>query len=104
MQMMMVGVCLNGEIIHLTCQLKLYILEQYANQLAGVVNVSYSNVQGGWTGTGNIDADPLFVSGPTGNSTSVKSLPVKGLTARAWMPVVTSLRISALNPWMGSFA
>ena len=25
--------------------------------------VTYSNIQGGWTGTGNINADPLFVSG-----------------------------------------
>lgn len=25
------------------------------------VTVSYSNIQGGWAGTGNIDADPLFV-------------------------------------------
>lgn len=25
------------------------------------VSVSYSNVEGGWTGTGNFDADPLFV-------------------------------------------
>jgi hypothetical protein len=26
----------------------------------GTVNVSYSNINGGYTGTGNIDADPLF--------------------------------------------
>jgi len=29
--------------------------------------VSFSDVQGGWTGTGNINADPRFVSGPGGN-------------------------------------
>jgi len=28
--------------------------------------ITYSNVQGGYTGTGNIDADPLFVTGPLG--------------------------------------
>ena len=28
---------------------------------SGTVAVTYSNVQGGWSGTGNIDADPLFV-------------------------------------------
>ncbi len=28
--------------------------------------VSYSNIQGGWQGVGNIDADPLFVPGPAG--------------------------------------
>ena len=25
--------------------------------------VTYSDIEGGWTGTGNIDADPLFVGG-----------------------------------------
>ena len=29
-------------------------------QIAGVAAVSYTNVQGGWEGQGNIDADPLF--------------------------------------------
>ncbi len=29
--------------------------------------VSYSDVQGGWPGTGNIDADPLFVDPANGN-------------------------------------
>ncbi len=29
--------------------------------------VSYSDVQGGWPGEGNIDADPLFIAGPEGN-------------------------------------
>ena len=29
--------------------------------------VSYSDVQGGWTGTGNIDADPLFVDALNGD-------------------------------------
>ncbi len=29
--------------------------------------VSYSDVQGGWPGEGNIDADPLFFAGPEGN-------------------------------------
>jgi parallel beta-helix repeat protein/predicted outer membrane repeat protein len=28
--------------------------------------ITYSDVQGGWEGTGNIDADPLFVPGPLG--------------------------------------
>ncbi len=28
--------------------------------------VSYSNIQGGYVGPGNIDADPIFVSGPLG--------------------------------------
>ncbi len=28
--------------------------------------ITYSNIQGGWTGEGNIDADPLFAAGPGG--------------------------------------
>jgi len=29
--------------------------------------VTYSDIQGGWTGVGNIDADPLFVDAVQGN-------------------------------------
>jgi len=32
----------------------------------GSVTVTYSDVQGGWPGEGNLDADPRFVSGPHG--------------------------------------
>lgn len=35
------------------------------NQLLNVVNVTYSNVEGGIAGTGNVNADPLFVDGAT---------------------------------------
>ncbi len=34
-----------------------------ANLWGTNLNVSYSDVQGGFTGTGNIDADPLFIGG-----------------------------------------
>ncbi len=37
------------------------------NAIDGDVAISYSNVEGGWPGEGNIDADPLFVSGPDGD-------------------------------------
>gem|GEM_PF-2691852 len=30
-------------------------------------NCSYSNVQGGWSGVGNISTDPLLITGPQGN-------------------------------------
>lgn len=33
---------------------------QIATTLGGVITVTYSDVQGGYAGTGNIDADPLF--------------------------------------------
>lgn len=32
-----------------------------SSQIGGAATVSYSDVQGGWPGVGNIDADPLFV-------------------------------------------
>ena len=34
---------------------------------SGTIAVTYSNVQGGWPGTGNIDADPLFVAPGSGD-------------------------------------
>ena len=34
---------------------------------SGSVTATYSDIQGGWTGTGNIDEDPMFVSGPLGD-------------------------------------
>ena len=37
------------------------------NQIYGSANITYSDVQGGFTGTGNINADPCFVTGPLGN-------------------------------------
>jgi hypothetical protein len=33
----------------------------------GVCDVSYSDVEGGWPGTANIDADPLFANAPAGD-------------------------------------
>jgi parallel beta-helix repeat protein len=32
-----------------------------------VVTITYSDIAGGWEGEGNIDADPLFVTGPLGD-------------------------------------
>ena len=37
------------------------------NQIQGDAGVAYSNVQGGWPGDGNIDADPLFVDPDNGD-------------------------------------
>jgi len=34
---------------------------------SGMVTITYSDVQGGYPGTGNIDADPIFVRGPLGS-------------------------------------
>jgi len=35
----------------------------------GLLTVEYCDVGGGWAGTGNIDADPLFVNAPAGDFT-----------------------------------
>lgn len=34
---------------------------EIAHTATGTANVEYSDIQGGWAGTGNIDVDPLFV-------------------------------------------
>ena len=36
-------------------------------QISGPCTVTYSDVQDGWPGVGNIDADPLFATGPQGD-------------------------------------
>jgi hypothetical protein len=36
-------------------------------QLSGAASVSYSNVQGGFTGVGNLNQTPLFVNAPSGD-------------------------------------
>ncbi len=41
--------------------------EEIYNDSTSVITVTYSLVQGGWPGTGNINADPLFVDAPSGN-------------------------------------
>ena len=44
------------------------IKDNSEDQLIGYNNpVEYSCIEGGWPGTGNIDADPLFVTGPEGD-------------------------------------
>lgn len=40
--------------------------EIYVFESRGTVTARYSDVEGGWPGVGNIDADPLFVPGPLG--------------------------------------
>ena len=42
------------------------------------INFSYSNIQGGWTGTGNIDADPLFCNPDSGDYTLAQNSPCVG--------------------------
>ena len=37
------------------------LVNEGPNEIVGEVFVSYSNIKGGWTGPGNIDADPKFL-------------------------------------------
>ena len=39
----------------------------FPDQIAGTATVTYSNIQGGWAGEGNVDADPLFVDPENGD-------------------------------------
>jgi parallel beta-helix repeat protein len=42
-------------------------LQEVYTKVGGTVAVAYSNIQGGYTGTGNINADPLFVDAAAGD-------------------------------------
>jgi Concanavalin A-like lectin/glucanases superfamily/Right handed beta helix region len=42
-------------------------LQIHNSGAASLPVITYSDVQGGYTGTGNIDADPLFTTGPLGD-------------------------------------
>jgi len=55
------GPTINNCIIWGNTPNQIYV-EGFANAV-----VSYSDVEGGWTGTGNIDANPGFISGPYGD-------------------------------------
>jgi hypothetical protein len=39
----------------------------YGDQITGGISVTYYNIMGGWSGSGNINADPLFVDPPNGD-------------------------------------
>ncbi len=41
--------------------------EQVASGASSSISITYSNIQGGWKGNGNINADPLFVNPLNGN-------------------------------------
>ena len=49
--------------------------------------VTYSNVEGGWTGTGNIDADPLFANPAAGDYTLTSSSPCKNTGSTGLLPL-----------------
>ncbi|GEM_PF-1316328 len=45
----------------------LFSVDQYMGSNLGSLKITYSNIQGGFSGTGNIDADPLFVDAANGD-------------------------------------
>jgi hypothetical protein len=51
------------------------IVTNPGNELSGSLTVSYSNVQGGFTGAGNIDADPLFADPAMGDYSLLPASP-----------------------------
>jgi predicted outer membrane repeat protein len=80
-------------------------LEQIVNDAGGNAVVTYSNVQGGWSGQGNIDNDPLFAD-PSNGDYHLKS------RGGRWDPVsqtwvrdgVTSPCVDAGDPTITSFS
>ena len=46
--------------------------------ITGAATITYSDIQGGWEGTGNIDADPLFCKPDSGDYTLAENSPALG--------------------------
>jgi len=53
----------------------------------GTTLITSSNVRDGWTGTGNIDADPLFQNPATGNYELQSTSPCKNVGENAGLPL-----------------
>jgi predicted GH43/DUF377 family glycosyl hydrolase len=53
----------------------------------GAVQASYSDIQGGWSGTGNVDADPLFVDAVHGDYHLSASSPAVDAGTNAGAPL-----------------
>jgi predicted outer membrane repeat protein len=69
------------------------------DQIVGETLVSYSDVQGGWAGTGNFDADPLFADTDQGNYHLKSEAGRWDVLSESWaMDSVTSLCIDAGDP------
>ncbi len=52
----------NGEQRSAIAELTQCVVRDGSDPLAGVVSVTYSNVEGGYAGDGNVDVDPVFVA------------------------------------------
>ena len=56
------GICSNNVSIVNTI-----LWNNYPDEIDGQITITYSDVQGGWIGIGNIDADPLFADSVNGD-------------------------------------
>lgn len=56
------------------------------NSAGSTTTITYSNIQGGWTGTGNIDSDPLFIGDWMGNFKIPVGSPCKDTGSNALLP------------------
>jgi subtilisin family serine protease len=75
------------------------------DQIVGEVPVSYSDVQGGWQGSGNFDVDPLFVDSDRGDYHLKSETGRWDLLSQSWVEDdVTSLCIDAGDPNTGWIA
>ena len=63
----------------------------YSQQANPYISVSYSIVQGGWTGTGNLDADPQFVDAAKGDLHLQRTSPAVNSGSNAAVTVATDL-------------
>ncbi|CAN5237731.1 hypothetical protein BH09BAC4_BH09BAC4_40500 [soil metagenome] len=69
-----------------------------ANRIAPTYNIMYSNIRGGFAGTGNIDADPLFVDAANGNYRLLRNSP----SINTGDPASTTASVSATDIAGGS--
>ena len=50
-----------------TCVVNTIVWNNSPDEIAETLTITYSDIQGGWAGTGNIDADPLFADPANGD-------------------------------------
>ena len=54
------GICIRG----VSPAISRCVFWDNGQSISGAADITFSNIQGGWTGEGNINADPLFVEAP----------------------------------------
>ena len=74
----------NGSALHLynnsnaTVTNSIFWNDSLPEQVIGLVDISFSNIIGGWEGEGNIDADPLFCNPDSSDFTLAENSPCVG--------------------------